>query len=147
MLNFKKLKLLLIIIIFFNSFSIAMSNENFFNEAKKKYDQKKIEEAKFLLQRNIVFNPKDVASYLYLAKVYRSEQNKKEEQKNLDTALLLQPDNEEVMYMLIEIELEKSNYLGVKKLQENFSIICKNLCKNNKTISETLKNIEPKNDS
>jgi len=144
---FKKKKLFIIIIIFFNSFCLGMTEENFFNEAKKKYDKKKLNEAKFLLQRNIVFNPKDAISYLYLAKIYNTEENQKEEEKNLDTTLLLEPNNEEAMYMLMKIELKKSNYLSVKKLLESFSIICKDLCEKNKTINKMLKNIEPKNES
>jgi|TARA_B110000438_G_scaffold303415_1_gene364785 tetratricopeptide (TPR) repeat protein len=144
---FKKMKIFIIVIILFNSFSFVMSEEDFFNEAKKMYDQKKFDEAKFLLQRNIVFNPKDAISYLYLAKIFNFEENQKEEKKNLDTTLLLQPNNEEAMYMLMEIELKKSNYSSVKKLQESFGIICKDLCEKNKIINKSLKNIEPKNDS
>ena len=55
------------------------AKENFFDEAKKKYDDKKLEDSKFLFQRNIVFNPKDAKSYLYLAKIYNSEENERKE--------------------------------------------------------------------
>ena len=65
----------------------------------------------------------------------------------MNTTLLLDPDNEDAMYMLINIELKKSNYSKVKELTENFSVICINLCKKIETINETLKNIEPKNES
>ena len=47
----------------------------FFLSLKKKYDEKKYDESKFLFQRNIVFNPKDENSYLYLAKIYNLEEN------------------------------------------------------------------------
>ena len=124
-----------------------VANENFFEKAKKKFDQNKLEDSKFLFQRNIVFNPKHAKSYLYLAKIYNSEENQREEEKNLNTTLLLEPDNEEAMYMLINVELKKSNYSKVKKLTESFLIICKKLCEKTKTINETLKNIEPKNES
>ena len=43
--------------------------------------------------------------------------------------------------------LKKSNYLKIKELKENFSIICTNLCDKTKIINEALKNIEPKNES
>ena len=59
------------------------AKENFFEEAKTNYDNKKIEVSKFLFQRNIVFNPKDAKSYLYLAKIYNYEENENEEIKNL----------------------------------------------------------------
>ena len=142
-----KLKLILGIILFLNFTNLVIAKENFFNSAKNKFDEKKLEESKFLFQRNIVFNPKDAQSYLYLAKIYNSEENEKEEKKNLKTTLLLEPDNEEAMYMLINIELKKSNYSEVKNLIKDFTIICLQLCEKIKTINESLKNIEPKNES
>ena len=144
---FSKLKLVLGIILFFNFFNLAISKENFFIDAKNKFDSKQLEESKFLFQRNIVFNPKDAQSYLYLAKIYNSEENEKEEEKNLKSTLLLEPDNEEAMYMMINIELKKSNYSEVKSLIKDFIIICSKLCEKTKAINKNLKNIEPKNES
>ena len=37
------------------------------------FEKKKIQKAKFLFQRNLIFNPKDSKSYLYLAKIYFAE--------------------------------------------------------------------------
>ena len=144
---FKKTKLTLIIFLFINFFSLLSAGENFFDEAKNKFNEKKLEDSKFLFQRNIVFNPKDAESYLYLAKIYNFEENEKEEEKNLNTTLLLQSNNEEAMYMLINIHLKKSNYSKIKELMESFAIICSSLCDKTKIINETLKNIEPKNES
>ena len=123
------------------------AKENFFDEAKNKYDEKKLEDSKFLFQRNIVFNPKDAKSYLYLAKIYNSEENERKEIKYLKTTLLLEPDNEEAMYMLIDIEIQKSNFSEVKKLTKNFIIICSSFCDKTKSINERLKNIEAKDES
>ena len=123
------------------------AKENFFDEAKNKYDEKKLEDSKFLFQRNIVFNPKDAKSYLYLAKIYNSEENERKEIKYLKTTLLLEPDNEEAMYMLIDIELKNSNFSEVKKLTKNFIIICSTFCDKTKSINERLKDIEAKDES
>ncbi len=127
--------------------SHAIGKENFFNEAKNLFDNGKIEESKFLFQRNIVFNPKDSKSYLYLAKIYESEENEIEEEKNINTTLLLEPDNEEAMYMLIDIKLKKSDYEKVKELRTKFEMICESLCSKIKSIDERLTNIEAKNES
>ena len=135
----------LLLFLFFNIEGYA--KENFFDEAKNKYDEKKLEESKFLFQRNIVFNPKDAKSYLYLAKIYNSEENEREEIKYLKTTLLLEPDNEEALYMLIDIELKKSNFSEVKKLTKNFEIVCSTLCDKTKNINERLKNIDTKDES
>jgi tetratricopeptide (TPR) repeat protein len=138
-----------ITLIFFFVFSanIASSNENFFGEALKMYQDKKFDDARFLLERNIVFNPKDAKSYLYLAKIYNQEENQIKEEYNLDTALLIEPNNEEAILMLMKIALEKSNYSKVKNLSEKFVKVCKKLCDENDKIQESLKNIEPKNES
>ena len=140
-------KLLLVFFIFLNLINSALAENNFFEEGKKKYNEKKYNESKFLFQRSIVFNPKDQNSYLYLAKIYKFEDNKKEEQKNINTVLLLDPKNEEANYLLMEIELKKSNYSKVKELVENFTKICNKLCDKKNLILESLKNFEPKNES
>ena len=140
-------KFIKVLIIYFIFFSFSLADENYFEEAKKNFDKKEIEVSKFLFQKNIVYNPKHAKSYLYLAKIFNSEENEKEEEKNLDTTLLLDPENEEAMYMLIKLKLKKSNYSKVQDLKEKFVIICVELCEKTKEINKTLKNIEPKNDT
>ena len=142
----KKLFVSILLLCIFISIEVY-AKENFFDEAKNKYDEKKLEDSKFLFQRNIVFNPKDAKSYLYLAKIYNSEENERKEIKYLKTTLLLESDNEEAMYMLIDIELKKSNFSEVKKLTKNFIIICSSFCDKTKSINERLKNIEAKDES
>ena len=141
-------KFIFCILLFYLFFYIeGKAKENFFEKAKSKYDEKEMEDSKFLFQRNIVFNPKDAKSYLYLAKIYNFEKNEREELKNLKTTLLLDPDNEEAMYMLIDIEIEKSNFSEVKNLTKKFNLICSTLCEKVKSINERLENIEAKNES
>ena len=60
---------------------------------------------------------------------------------------MLEPNNEEAMYMLIKVELKKSNFSKVKELRKKFKIICSSLCSKVKDINESLKNIEAKNES
>ena len=62
-------KITLAIILLLNLiFNVNAEKVNFFNEAKNLYENEKYEDSKFLFQRNIVYNPKDSKSYLYLAK-------------------------------------------------------------------------------
>ena len=143
----KKYNLMIIFLFSISFMGNTLSENNFFQNGKKKYDEQKYEESKFMFQRSIVFNPKDQNSYLYLAKIYNFENNKKEEQKNINTVLLLDPKNEEANYMLMEIELKRSNYTKVKELVDNFSKICNKLCDKKNSILESLKNLEPKNES
>ena len=127
--------------------NVSISNENFFSEAKKLYNSKKYTESKFLFQRDIVFNPKNADSYLYLAKIFKIEENDKELEKNLETTLLLNPRNEEAIYMLINVEIKKSDFKKVKELKQNFEKVCKSLCLKISSINERLKDIEAKDES
>ena len=143
----KFLKIFTCIVFIINFSNISFSKENFYVEGVKLFKTKKYEEAKFLFERSIVLNPKHSESYLYLAKIYNEEENKKKEEKNLETTLLIDPVNEEAILMLMEISLEKTNYSKVKELSEKFTKVCKNLCKENERILKDLENLEPKNES
>ena len=125
--------------------NMAHGKENFFKKAIELFNEEKYDDARFLFERNIVFNPKDANSYLYLAKIYNKEEDQRKEEYNLETTLLIEPDNEEALLMLMKIALEKSNYEKVKDLSDKFVKVCKNLCDESKDIQESLKNIEPEN--
>jgi tetratricopeptide (TPR) repeat protein len=138
---FKIINTVFLVIVFSTN---VQSKESFFDEALKMFKGKKYDDAKFMLERNIVFNPKDAKSYLYLAKIYNHENDQRKEEYNLETALLIEPDNEEVLFMLMKIALKKSNYSKVKELSENFIKVCNKLCEENIEIQDSLKNIESK---
>ena len=142
------MKHLILIFIFFLFSILAKANENnFFNEAKDLFDKKKYEDSKFLFQRNIVYNPKDSESYLYLAKIFKIEDDKRQEEKNIRTTLLLDPKNEEAMYLLIEMELERSNFSEADELSEDFKKICVDMCEKIASIESRLKDFEIKDAS
>ena len=145
------IKIILILItifyIFINISNVSIGSENFFKKGLELYNDKNFIDAQFMFERSIVFNPKDSNSYLYLAKIYNHKDDKQKEEKNLKSSLLIEPNNEEAILMLMKISLEKSNYSKVKELSKTFSEVCKKLCDENKDILETLDNIEPKNES
>ena len=143
----KFFKLIGLILLTFSFNSTSFSKENFFNKALELFKKEKYEDARFLFERNIVFNPKDANSYLYLAKIYNHEENQRKEKYNLETTLLIDPQNEEAILMLMKIALEKSNYDKVKELSDTFVQVCKKLCNENNEILESLKNLEPSNES
>ena len=145
MTKIKNFFLFLIFVLSFNSISLA--EDKYFNEGLKLFNEEKYEDAKFLFERSIVFDPKASESYLYLAKIYEVEKNSKKEEKNIETTLLLDPTNEEALLMSMSIALEKTNYSKVKSLSETFSRVCKKLCNEKNEIIETLNNLEPKNES
>ena len=127
---------------------IAKANENnFFNEAKDLFEKEKYEDSKFLFHRNIVYNPKDSESYLYLAKIFKIEEDIRQEEKNIKTTLLLDPKNEEAMFLLIDIELERSNFSKATELSKDFKKICVEMCEKIAAIESRLKDFERKDAS
>tara|TARA_Y100001935_G_C17284910_1_gene499777 strand:- start:1432 stop:1872 length:441 start_codon:yes stop_codon:yes gene_type:complete len=141
----KLLKITTVFYLLINIFNFSNSEEKFFEKGLKLFNDKKYEEALFMFERSIVFNPKDSNSYLYLAKIYNIEEDQKKEVKNLEATLLIEPENEEAILMSMKIALEKSNYLKVKDLSKTFGKVCKRLCDENQNILESLDNLEPQN--
>ena len=142
----KKLAIFFLICFGINSLTIASEN-NFFEEGKKLFDKENYKDSKFLFQRSIVYDPKHANSYLYLGKIFKIEKNAKEEEKNINTALLLDPRNEEAMYILIDLELERSNFSKVEDLKKDFKKICSTLCEKITSIDTRLKDFEKKDAS
>lgn len=139
------IRFIFFIYIIINFFNTSISNDNFYDKGLELFKNKNYKDAKFMFEKSIVFNPKDSNSYLFLAKIYNIEEDKKKEEKNLETTLLIDPENEEAILMSMKIALEKSNYSKVKNLSNTFLKVCKELCDQNKGILETLSNIEPTN--
>ncbi len=142
-----KIKFLFILILFYLYSSNIFAKDSYFEEAANLFEEKKYEQSKFLFQKNIVFNPKHSNSYLYLAKIFNIEENENEVLKNINTTLLLNPNNEEALYILIDIKLKRSNFAEVKDLKEKFEIACSKLCDKKISINERLKNIDTKSES
>ena len=142
----KLLILTVFISLFYLQNNLKASNDNFYDEAVNYFNSKNFEKSKFLFQRHLVFNPKDDLSYLYLAKIYKEEKDEEELEKNLNTTLLLNPKNEEALYMLIELEISKSNFSEVKELNEKFSLVCLSLCDKKNIIAEQIDNLKPENE-
>ena len=139
----KYLKFFKILFCFF-LFANSHAELNNFQKGKNLFKEKKYDLAKFKFEQDIVFNPKNENSYLYLAKIYNIQEDQDKEEKNLEATLLIEPNNEEAILMSMKIALERSNYSKVKDLSNTFSKVCKKLCNENKEILDTLANIEPK---
>ena len=123
--------LIFIILIFFNINSLAVENPNLI-KGKKLYLEKKYNDAKIEFEKSIVFNPKNTESYLYLSKIFHQLKNLNEEEKNLKTALLLEPQNEEALYLIINLYIQEGDFkkaLTKYELLKKTCINCENLKK------------------
>ncbi len=132
-----KFKLYIILIIFF-IFSNLKAEVSNFEKGKNFYNEKKYDQAKFKFEQDIVFNPKNEYSYLYLAKIYNFKKNDNQEEKNLNTVILLNPKNEEAIFKLALLKIRKSNYEETKKLIKNFKDICKKMCNKTSDLQQKL---------
>jgi len=108
--------------------SNGITKDNYFDEGKKLFDEKKFSESKFKFQQDIVFHPKSEQSYLYLAKIFKEEEEDDLEEQNLNTVILLNPQNEEALYLLTLLKIKKSDYEESDKLIKKFKKICKTIC-------------------
>jgi len=133
----------LILIFLFLTFNANAAKPSYFLEAKKMFEKKDFEKSKFLFEKDIVFNPKNEKSYLYLAKIFNVEENDQEEEINLNNVLLLNPENDEALYMLILIKIKQSDYEGVEKLLKQFTLVCKNFCSKEPEIKKKFKKLTP----
>ena len=128
--------LYLIIIVFF--FSVVRADITNFEKGKNFFNEKKYNLAKFKFEQDIVFNPKNENSYLYLSKIYNFKKNDDQEEKNLNTVILLNPKNEVAVMNLTLLKIRKSNYDETKKLIKKFQIICKKLCQQTSDLQNKL---------
>ena len=117
--------------------SVKAESTNF-EKGKNLYDEKKYDLAKFKFEQDIVFNPKNENSYLYLAKIYKFKKQAKLEEKNLNTVILLNPKNEQAIYNLALLKIKKSNYDETKRLIKDFKKVCKKLCEKTSDLQKKL---------
>ena len=126
------------------SSSMAIQS-NYFEEGIKLYQKKKFDESKILFERDIVFNPKNEKSYLYLAKIFNEMSNDEEQEINLSNVLLLNPQNDEAIYMLTLLKIKQSDYNEAKELIDRFILVCKSFCSKKNEIQEKLRKLTPEN--
>jgi len=136
-----RLKLAFILLILPNK---LMANNIYFDEGLKLFNSEKFEEAKFKFEQNIVFNPKSEMSYLYLSKIFKNLKNKNLQEKNLNTVILLNPKNEEAIYNLAKLKLEKSDYQKSKELNDRLNNICDKLCNQSRKLKVEIENLSKK---
>jgi len=136
--------IIFIIYLFLISVGIA-ARSNYFEEGIKLYQNKKFDESKILFERDLVFNPKNEKSYLYLAKIFNEFNNDDELEVNLNNVLLINPQNDEAIYMLTLLKIKQSDYNRAKELIDQFILTCKSFCSKKNEIQEKLRKLSPEN--
>ena len=135
-----------IFIVFLFLASNGMAKEsNYFKEGIKLFNKKEFDKSKILFEKDIVFDPKSEKSYLYLAKIFNNYDNDFEQEIKLNSVLLLNPQNDEAIYMLALLKIKQSDYNHAKKLLEEFVLVCKSFCSKKEEIQEKFEKMTPEN--
>ena len=132
----------LIIYLFFISSGFAVKS-NYFDKGKILFDKKKFQKSKIFFEKDIVFNPQSEKSYLYLAKIFNENNNDEEEEINLSNVLLLNPQNDEAIYMLTLLKIKQSDYSEAKELIKKFNLVCISFCLKRAEIQEKFDKLIP----
>jgi tetratricopeptide (TPR) repeat protein len=130
----------LLSIIFILNFNNVSAKSTYFESGKKLYDDKNYNDSKFFFEKDIVFNPKSENSYLYLAKIFKEEEKDDLEENNLNTVLLLNPKNEEAIYLLALLSIKKSNFTKASELIATLTSVCEKFCGARVELQEKLDN-------
>lgn len=133
---------ILIIYLFFISSGFAVKS-NYFDKGKILFDKKKFQKSKIFFEKDIVFNPQSEKSYLYLAKIFNENNNDQEEEVNLSNVLLLNPQNDEAIYMLTLLKIKQSDYNEAKELIKKFNLVCESFCSKRTEIQEKFDKLIP----
>ncbi len=134
-----KQKILLVLSILLFS-SLLNAENNYLSDGVILFEKKEFSKAKFKFEQDLVFNPKSELSYLYLAKIFKKEKKDDLSEINLNSAILLNPKNEEAIYELVLLKIKKSDFLESKNLIESFSNHCKSMCSKKTELNNLLQN-------
>jgi len=58
---------------------------------------------------------------------------------------LINPKNDEALYMLVLIRIKQSDYNQAKELINKFNLVCKSFCSKINEIEEKFKKLKPEN--
>jgi len=108
------------------------------------YNKNKFEDAKFKFEQDIVYNPKSELSYLYLSKIFKKQNKRNLEEKNLNTVMLLNPKNEEAIYNLAKLKLTASDYKKSTELNKKLKLICSEFCVKSDQLKIEIENLSKK---
>ena len=138
----KKLLINILLVIFFLNSETFSKESSYFIEGMKYFKKQEFEKSKIFFERDLVFNPKSEKSYLYLAKIFGKEENDDLQEQNLKTVLLLNPKNEEALYLLTLLKIKKSDYSESNRLLKNFLKVCKVLCDKEIELNKKFKSLQ-----
>ena len=124
--------------------NLLIAKSDYFQEGINFFNNKKFDDAKFKFEQDIVYNPKNELSYLYLSKIFNKQDKRELEEQNLNTVMLLNPNNEEAIFNLAKLKLSASDYKKSKELNKKLKRICNNFCNQSDNLKVEIENLSKK---
>ena len=140
---FLLIKILIIYLLLISN--VIAKQQNYLNKGIELFQKKEFAKSKILFEKDIVFDPKSEKSYLYLAKIFSKNNDDEQQEINLNTVLLLNPKNDEAIYLLTLLKIKQSDYNYAKELINTFTLVCKSFCSKKNEIQKKFKKLTPEN--
>ena len=137
-------KIFLSILLLLVSSNTLFAKMEHYQQGIKLFKNNKLEEAKFKFEQDIVLNPKNELSYLFLSKIFNKQDKNNLEEQNLNTVILLNPKNEEAVYYLAKLKLNNSDYQKSKELNNRLKTICSKFCDKSEKLKIEIENLSKK---
>ena len=143
----KKIYLLakIILIYLFLISDVVAKQQNYLNKGIELFKKKEFDKSKILFEKDLVFDPKSEESYLFLAKIFNENNDEEQQEINLNNVLLLNPENDEAIYMLALLKIKQSDYNDAKKLIDTFILVCKSFCPKKNEMQDKLEKLTAEN--
>ena len=142
--NFFLLAKILVIYLFLIS-DVDAKQQDYLNKGINLFNKKEFDKSKFFFEKDLVFDPKSEKSYLYLAKIFNKKNDEEQQEINLNSVLLLNPENDEAIYMLALLKIKQSDYDQAAELIDKFVLVCKSFCSKENEMKEKFKILIPEN--
>ena len=124
--------------------NMLIAKSKYYQDGIILFNKLKFDEARFKFEQDIVYNPKNELSYLYLSKIFNKKKNINLQEQNLNTVILLNPKNEEAVYNLAKLKLSSSDYKKSKDLNKKLKSICINYCSQSDELKIEIENLSKK---
>ena len=124
----------------------SVKASSYFELGVTQFNNDEIEKSKISFEKDIVFNPKNEMSYLYLSKIFEKDENDIEQEVNLKNVLLINPNNDEAIYKLVLLKIRQSDFDQAKELISNFKLVCKSFCSKEDELKEKFKKSLPEDE-
>ena len=81
---------------------------------------------------------------MYLSKIFKNLDKIDLQEQNLNTVILLNPKNEEAIFILAKLKLEASDFKRSKELNERLIALCNKLCREGEKLKIEIENLSKK---